>query len=122
MRREGSGDRGAGRAACFEGIAAGLRLLSCRTGPLRVARSLRDLCTGFWLVAEGDSSALVGAGWGLAGLHLFQEPDDADADETEKREPTEDVDEGPESGLATELLVEGGLGGIGGVRMSVGVG
>ena len=63
----------------------------------------------------------MGAGWGFAGFYLFEEPDDAYAEEAEEREPAEDVDEGPERGLATELLVECGLGGIDGVRLSVGV-
>src|SRR5271163_3520101 len=108
MRRVGSGDKGAGRAAWCVEYRSGCDGLSCRTGRLRVGRSLRDLCPclggvrGLVLpLAGGRSVCLVGAGWGFAGLHLFQEPDDADAEEAEEGEPTEDVDKGPEGGLAT---------------------
>src|SRR5271168_871441 len=54
---------------------------------------------------------LVGAGGRFAGLYFFEEPDDADAEETEEREPAEDVDEGPVGGLALELVVHRRLGG-----------
>ncbi len=54
---------------------------------------------------------LVGSGGGFAGFYFFEEPDDADAQEAEEREPAEDVDEGPEQGLALELLVHRCLGG-----------
>ena len=55
---------------------------------------------------------LVGSGGGFAGFYFFEEPDDADAEEAEEGEPAEDVDEGPVGGLALELLVERGLGGV----------
>jgi len=51
----------------------------------------------------------------LPGFYFFEEPDDAYAEETEEREPAEDVDEGPVGGLALELLIEAGLGRIGGI-------
>src|SRR5258707_2512091 len=57
----------------------------------------------------------VGAGGGFTGLYFFEEPDDAYAEEAEEGEPAEDVDEGPVGGLALELLIEGGCGGVGGV-------
>src|SRR5580704_5337281 len=60
---------------------------------------------------------LVGSGGAFAGLYFFEEPDDADAEEAEEREPAEDVDEGPVGSLTSELLVERGLGGA----QSVGV-
>src|SRR6185437_6971984 len=58
---------------------------------------------------------LVGACGAFAWFYLLEEPDDDDAAEAEQGEPAEDVDEGPVEGLALELLVEHGLGRVGGV-------
>ena len=49
---------------------------------------------------EYIDTSLVGAGGGFAGFYFFEEPDYAYAEETEEREPAEDVDEGPVGGLA----------------------
>ena len=57
----------------------------------------------------------MGSGGGFAGLYLFEEPDDSDAEEAEEGQPAEDVYESPVSGLTLELLVKEGLGGVGGV-------
>src|SRR5438445_3128032 len=62
--------------------------------------------------------ALVGSGGGFAGFYFFEEPDDAYAEEAEEGEPAEDVDEGPVGGLALQLQIESGLGGIGGVGLA----
>ena len=61
-----------------------------------------------------ECEVLVGAGGRFAGFYFFEEPDYAYAEEAEEREPAEDVDEGPVGGLALELLIEPGLGWIGG--------
>src|ERR1700761_7022302 len=64
----------------------------------------------------------MSAGGRLAGLDLLEGPDDSDAHEAEQREPAEDIYEGPECGLAAELLIERGLGRGCGVGRTEGVG
>ena len=42
---------------------------------------------------------LVGSGRAFAGFYFLEEPDNSYAEETKEREPAEDIDEGPVSGL-----------------------
>jgi hypothetical protein len=63
---------------------------------------------------------LVSSGGAFAGLHLFEEPNDADAEEAEQREPAEDVNKGPVGGLAAQLLIHRRLGGGKGVGSAEG--
>jgi hypothetical protein len=52
-------------------------------------------------------AGLVSAGGGFfAGFDFAEEPDQAEAEEAEQGGPAKDVDEGPEQGLAAELLVD----------------
>lgn len=55
---------------------------------------------------------LMGAGGGLSGLDLFEGPHDTDAHEAEQREPAEHINEGPQCGLAAQLLIEERLRGM----------
>jgi hypothetical protein len=52
-----------------------------------------------------SKSALMGPGRGFARFYLAQEPDYGYAEEAKEGKPAEDVNEGPERGLALELLV-----------------
>ena len=52
----------------------------------------------------------MSSGWTFAGFHFFEEPNDADAEEAEEREPTEDVNKGPVGGLPAQLLIHRRLG------------
>ena len=64
----------------------------------------------------------MGGGGRVAGVDFFEEPGDGKAEEAEQGEPAEDIDEGPEGGLAVEFAVEQGLGGMEGVGWAEGVG
>jgi hypothetical protein len=44
---------------------------------------------------------------GFARLHLLEHPDDEDAEEAEKGEPSEDIDEGPVRSLTQKLTIQG---------------
>src|SRR5450755_9936 len=52
---------------------------------------------------------LVGACGRFAGLDLLEKPGDRKTGEAEDGEPSEDVDKGPECGLASKLLIEKAL-------------
>src|ERR1017187_1207349 len=69
-----------------------------------------------------QSLRLVSSGGRFTGLDLLEQPGDRQADEAEDREPAEDVDEGPESGLTSELLIEKALRRGEGVARAKGVG
>src|ERR1017187_2340962 len=53
----------------------------------------------------------VGAGRGSARFDFLEQPRHGEAHKAEDRQPAEDVDEGPEGGLAAELAVDRCLGG-----------